>query len=94
MNSHENMIISQETKEHKNKGGRPISTNRSERFTLYMNADILKDITTLAKLKKLTVTDLMNNLLTSYVEKHRKDIEFMEGIERMMNDYLQNREED
>lgn len=75
----------------KHKGGRPISTNRSERFTLYMNADVLKEITSLANLDNLTVTDLMNNLLTEYIDKRRKDIEFMKELERMKAEYLQNR---
>lgn len=66
----------------KHKGGRPVSTNRSERFTLYMNADVLKDITILANYDNLSVTDLMNNTLVDLIEQRRSDIDFMTEFER------------
>ena len=66
----------------KHKGGRPVSTNRSERFTLYMNADVLKNITILANYDNLSVTDLMNNTLVDLIEQRRSDIDFMTEFER------------
>lgn len=67
----------------KKRGGRKVSTNRDTRFTLYMTADVLRDMNTLAKYDNSSITDLMNGLLISYINDRRDDIEYMEKFERM-----------
>lgn len=75
----------------KKKAGRKVSTNRNTRFTLYMTADVLKDITALANYDNSSVTDLMNNLLVSYINERRDDIKFMEEVERRKEERNKNR---
>lgn len=64
------------------KPGRPISTNRSAKFTLYMTPALWKNITILADLDEISITDLMNEALEYYCTNSRKDdLEFLYGLE-------------
>lgn len=65
------------------KAGRPESTGRSEKFTLYMTPELWKKITMLADLDEVKITDLMNYALEYYCEKERsEDIAFLYTLER------------
>lgn len=70
------------------KPGRPKSTNRSAKFTLYMTPALWKDMNILADLDEITLTDLMNEALEYYCENSRKDdLEFLYGLERIKQEH-------
>lgn len=65
------------------KPGRPETTGRTEKFTLYMTPELWKKITMLADLDEVKITDLMNYALEYYCEKERsEDIAFLYTLER------------
>ncbi len=65
------------------KPGRPETTGRTEKFTLYMTPELWKKITMLADLDEAKITDLMNYALEYYCEKERsEDLEFLYSLER------------
>ena len=86
----EHKIVQQEaqpqapsTVEASRKPGRPETTGRSEKFTLYMTPELWKKITMLADLDEVKITDLMNEALEYYCENERsEDIAFLYTLER------------
>lgn len=66
------------------KAGRPESTGRSEKFTLYMTPELWKKIRMLADLDEDNITDFMNIILENYCDNERsEDLEFLYGLERI-----------
>ena len=57
--------------------GRPRTTGRSEKFTLYMTADTMKNLNTIANYDNETITDLLNNIVEKYIITREDDIEFV-----------------
>ena len=71
------------TVEASRKPGRPETTGRSEKFTLYMTPELWKKITMLADLDEVKITDLMNDALEYYCENERSDdLAFLYTLER------------
>ena len=65
------------------KPGRPETTGRSEKFTLYMTPELWKKITMLADLDEVSITALMNDALEYYCTHERsEDIAFLYTLER------------
>lgn len=65
------------------KPGRPKSTSRSEKFTLYMTPKLMKDISMLADFDEVTTTDIMNEALEYYcVNSRTDDLNFLYTLER------------
>lgn len=65
------------------KPGRPKSTNRTSKFTLYMTDELMKKINLLADLDETTSTDLMNHVLEDYCDNSRADdMNFLYELER------------
>lgn len=65
------------------KAGRPESTGRSEKFTLYMTPELWKKIRMLADLDEKNITDFLNIILEKYCDKERsEDLEFLYSLER------------
>ena len=72
------------------KAGRPESTGRSEKFTLYMTPELWKKIQMLADLDEVKITDLMNYALEYYCEKEREeDLAFLDSLERQKQERRQ-----
>ena len=70
------------------KPGRPETTGRTEKFTLYMTPELWKKITMLADLDEVKITDLMNYALEYYCEKERsEDIAFLYTLERRKQEH-------
>ncbi len=70
------------------KPGRPETTGRTEKFTLYMTPELWKKITMLADLDEVKITDLMNDALEYYCEKERsEDIAFLYTLERSKQEH-------
>ena len=57
--------------------GRPRTTGRSEKFTLYMTADTMKNLSIIANYDNETITDLLNNIVEKYIITREDDIEFV-----------------
>ena len=57
--------------------GRPRTTGRSEKFTLYMTADTMKNLNIIANYDNETITDLLNNIVEKYIITREDDIEFV-----------------
>ena len=57
--------------------GRPRTTGRSEKFTLYMTADTMKNLIIIADYDNETITDLLNNIVEKYIITREDDIEFV-----------------
>lgn len=71
------------TVEAEKKPGRPKSTNRTAKFTLYMTDELMKKINLLADLDETTSTDLMNHVLEDYCDNSRADdMNFLYELER------------
>ena len=63
--------------------GRPKSTNRTAKFTLYMTDELMKKINLLADLDETTSTELMNHVLEDYCNNTRADdMNFLYELER------------
>ena len=57
--------------------GRPRTTGRSEKFTLYMTANTMKNLSIIADYDNETITDLLNNIVEKYIITREDDIEFV-----------------
>ena len=88
-----NAVISEKTEENNpealppveanKKAGRPKSTNRTAKFTLYMTDELMKKINLLADLDETTSTELMNHVLEDYCDNTRADdMNFLYELER------------
>lgn len=65
------------------KPGRPETTGRTEKFTLYMTPELWKKIRMLADLDEDNITDFLNTILEDYCDNERKeDLEFLYSLER------------
>lgn len=65
------------------KAGRPETTGRSEKFTLYMTPALWKKIRMLADLDEDNITDFLNNVLEDYCDNERQDdLDFLYTLER------------
>lgn len=62
--------------------GRPKSTDRSAKFTLYMTESTMKSLTLLADYDEMNITDLVNNILTDYLATRQDDLEFLNTLEQ------------
>ena len=70
------------------KPGRPETTGRSEKFTLYMTPELWKKITMLADLDEKTITDFLNNVLEYYCDNKRaEDLDFLYSLERKKQEH-------
>ena len=66
------------------KPGRPETTGRTEKFTLYMTPALWKKIRMLADLDEDNITEFLNYVLEDYCNNERKeDLEFLYGLERI-----------
>lgn len=73
----------------KSRAGRPISTNRTDKITLYMSASMMKTLTALASYDKVSLTGLINGVLERYLPTRSEDIKFLQELERMKEEHRQ-----
>ena len=63
------------------KRGRPQKTGREEKFTLYMTTERMNNLQMLSKAYKVTITDILNNLIDQYCEKNLRVLTVMKEQE-------------
>ena len=63
------------------KRGRPQKTGREEKFTLYMTTERMNNLQMLSKAYKVTITDILNNLIDQYCEKNLRVLTVMKKQE-------------
>ena len=66
----------------KKSAGRPRTTGRSEKFTLYMTADTMENLSIIANYDNKTLTDLLNNIVEKYIITREDDINWVKDFER------------
>ena len=66
----------------KKSAGRPRTTGRSEKFTLYMTADTMENLSIIANYDNKTLTDLLNNIVENYIITREDDINWVKDFER------------
>lgn len=64
------------------KRGRKTQTGREEKFTLYMTKERMENLRTLTKNRKITITDLLNNLIDEYCKKQSRYLEAVRELEK------------
>lgn len=67
----------------KKSAGRPKTTGRTEKFTLYMTAETMENLNIIASYDNGTVTDLLNNIVESYISTREDDINWVKDFEKM-----------
>lgn len=68
--------------DNKPKLGRPKSTGRTEKFTLYVRPETWQNLNMPADYDESTVTGLLNSILESYFTSIADDLEFLCNLER------------
>ena len=63
------------------KRGRPQKTGREEKFTLYMTTERMNNLQMLSKAYKVTITDILNNLIDQYCDKNLRVLTVMKKQE-------------
>ena len=66
----------------KKSAGRPRTTGRTEKFTLYMTADVMENLNIVAGYDNITLTDLLNNIVENYINTREDDINWVKDFER------------
>lgn len=66
----------------KKSAGRPRTTGRTEKFTLYMTADIMENLNIVAGYDNITLTDLLNNIVENYINTREDDINWVKDIDK------------
>ena len=66
----------------KKSAGRPRTTGRTEKFTLYMTADVMENLNIVAGYDNITLTDLLNNIVENYINTREDDINWVKDIDK------------
>lgn len=83
--AHQEQLTIPDTKntvDNKPKLGRPKSSGRTEKFTLYVRPETWQNLNMLADYDETTITELMNGILESYFTSRADDLEFLAHIEQ------------
>ena len=74
--THSPVNIEEEQQPVKRAGGRP-KTGRTEKFTLYMSAEAMEDLTMLTEAYNTNITELLNKFIDDYRTKQTRQIAFL-----------------
>lgn len=74
--THSPVNIEEEQQPVKRAGGRP-KTGRTEKFTLYMSAEAMEDLTMLTAAYNTNITELLNKFIDDYRTKQTRQIAFL-----------------
>lgn len=64
------------------KRGRPFSSKRTDKITLYMTSDTMKKVSMLANYDDVSMIDLINSIVEHYLPTRQDDINFMLNLEK------------
>ena len=57
--------------------GRPRSTQNTEKISLYITKDVVKDLGKLSEYDEVKINTLLNSIITDYLAKRQSDIDFI-----------------